>query len=459
MKKIIKKLKKCLCLTLSIFLLASNVQVFGQEIPIMSYIESMSEFDKDIESLRKIFQGIEEHYANPKKALGGLWSHFFDYARDFETKYTNFMNVNIKNYEYIKEYAINNNYEDIVKILSEEQSFIDQKIIKLEELLPKDAVQIKVSGTRSERLIEEAKSKKYSAYSIGYDETVAVWIKDEDVVKIKGYIEHYREEIERMSKIGNLNTKVRNQIVREHITPADILEYTYKTGMLPKEKAGVKLTLEAMDADVSVASLVKSIRSYLTEFGTKIKDVKYYPVASLTRELNGMTLAERTQYVNELTELNSGSKAFIKDLNELDRPTKRYVGKSITKGNWALPLIGSILVAATITELRAENNFSASANLPLMKKKIEDGEASPAEKWQFYTNKRTEELVKTDPVHTLNFVQLASQAYQEEQALEEKVAEEENNKVQLNDTINTMIINGYNNSGELIKNLNIGSLE
>ena len=88
MKKIIKKLKKCLCLTLSIFLLASNVQVFGQEIPIMSYIESMSEFDKDIESLRKIFQGIEEHYANPKKALGGLWSHFFDYARDFETKYT-----------------------------------------------------------------------------------------------------------------------------------------------------------------------------------------------------------------------------------------------------------------------------------------------------------------------------------------------------------------------------------
>ena len=94
-----------------------------------------------------------------------------------------------------------------------------------------------------------------------------------------------------------------------------------------------------------------------------------------------------------------------------------------------------------------------------MKKKIEDGEASPAEKWQFYTNKRTEELVKTDPVHTLNFVQLASQAYQEEQALEEKAAEEENNKVQLNDTINTMIINGYNNSGELIKNLNIGSLE
>ena len=226
---------------------------------------------------------------------------------------------------------------------------------------------------------------------------------------------------------------------------------------MPKEKAGIKLTLEAMDADVSVTSLVKNIRKYLTDFGTKIKDVKYYPTASLTRELKGMTLAERAKYVDELTELKSGSKTFISDFKKLDRPSKRYVGKSITKGMWELPLIGAIITAAIITEITADNNFNPAYTASIkdiseMKNKIENGEATLQEQWLFYTDERNESLIQKDAVHTLHFVKLASMVYAEEQVIIEE-EKETNNKIE------TTFIKKYNNSKErIVKDLKAGSL-
>ncbi len=230
------------------------------------------------------------------------------------------------------------------------------------------------------------------------------------------------------------------------VNPEDVMEYAYKNGMLPKEKAGIKLTLEAMDGDVPLATLVKNIRLYLTEFGTKIKDVKFYPAVSLTRELKGMSLAERTEYVNELTDLQKGSKTFVEDFGKLDRPTKRYVSKSITKGFWVLAGLGAIATAVYITDVAADNHFNSgytisNRELATIGKKIEDGTANIKEKFAFFTNPNSQRFVETDPVYTLNLVQLASDVYAADELLKDvrKAQEQE-----INGDVEQNILNNLN---------------
>ncbi|MBQ2312565.1 MAG: hypothetical protein II183_00175, partial [Elusimicrobiaceae bacterium] len=213
-------------------------------------------------------------------------------------------------------------------------------------------------------------------------------------------------------------------------------------GMLPKEKAGVKLVLEAKDADITITTLVKSIHSYLTKFGAGIKDVKYYPIASLTRELNGMNLAERTKYVEGLTDLQKGSQTFIKDFEKLDPYSKRYIGKNITKGFWPLAIVGAILTANYISNAMAENHCNNTTvkqkNLAEIGKKIEEGTANKSEKWIFFTNPISQGFVETDPVYTLNFVKLAADVYRAENFLDqiktEEVKQQHNIENKLRDT-------------------------
>ncbi len=438
MKTILLKLRKCLCLTLSIFLLASNMQVFAQEAPGFDSFQNMK---TNLESLKKSFERLEKHYTNPKEALKYYTKDFCNYATAFEKQY---MEVRNEYINWCKQ--INTDVRAMETFSMKDLPLKEENKMIFKNLFDKDPIEIRVSGGYAESIINEMKNRKYAIYERGsMGETFGTYIADSNVEKIYEYINFYKNSIGDMSDKVEIITQIQNKTGRTIITPIEILEYAYKNDMLPKEKAGVKLTLEAMDADVSVNSLVKSIRKYLTDFGTKVKDVKYYPEESLMRELEGMTLAERTKYVDELTELQSGSKEFIKDFNKLDRPAKRYISKNITGGAWVS--VGLVVGLTLLFELIPQNSNANNINKSLeimdtlddISYKIENGEATMAEMLYFYTIPENEYLILKDPVHTLNFVKLAQGAMEAEEILE---AEKEN-KAKENKAIENSILKNY----------------
>ena len=463
MKTIISKLKKCLCLTLSIFLLTSNMQVFAQEAKELDFvkenldlitkeldlIKDTYEFDQNINNLRNILEKeIKLSIEDP-----------IEYLREvsFEAKEGTFYPKSIKNFmsEYKvtreKYYALSCSTKDIIEkgVLSE-LSYKYNGNLRLLNKSEKEMLDISVAFPPVRHAYdvlnaaEPANKILANTYCIvPHGRFRVTWINNEDIPKLIQSVKYFENKIDEMKAGLTKIYKARGELLRHTFTPADILEYAYKNGILPKEKAGIKLTLEAMDADVSVNSLVKSIRKYLTEFGTKVKSEKYS--ASLTKKLKGMTLAERAKYVDELTELKLGSKTFISDFEKLDSSAKKYVGKAITKGMWELPLIGAIITAAIITEITADNNFNPAYTASIkdiseMKNKIENGEATLQEQWLFYTDERNESLIQKDAVHTLHFVKLAQGAMEAEEILLEA---EKENKAQENKAIENSILKNY----------------
>ena len=451
MKTILLKLRKCLCLTLSIFLLASNMQVFAQEAIVLDEISLDFELsakkmiNRTAEIKRLINEPAREYSNRYEPHLANRIENFISNVERMKELYEDFIikENNITHYgkmsslseksamDILASEYINNDYYFAISSIREQDKIIFNKLnyfIKIFQNVP-----VKV-GNNDNPLVT-LKSRLSEENSKELDNCISYLEKRFSPSEAIKDFQRYKQEV--YPKISSYFEKA--------VSSTEILEYAYKNGMLPKEKAGVKLTLEAMDADVSSNSLVKNIRKYLTDFGTKIKDVKYYPEESLMRELEGMTLAERTKYVDELTELQSGSKEFIKDFNKLDRPAKRYVGKNIIHGTWVS--IGLMVGLTLLFELIPQNSNANNINKSLeimdtlddISYKIENGEATMAEILYFYTIPENEYLILKDPVHTLNFVKLAQGAMEAEEILE---AEKEN-KAKENKAIENSILKNY----------------
>ena len=417
-----------------ILLLTSNVQIFGQEQSIQLFY-GMEDFIREIIDIDNHLFELYEKLEDPRKLLENFQEecysreqlcnekeNFLKELQEVSNQYGNKMTQ----YDYYLNIYRRTNKNELLEELSrpyfdptfnsEMLNYKEREIIL--EMLP-------------EQLIQEGRLSDYFRHKHVYvlpeikfnQANRDIYILHENVFKARIAIEHMRDMIRKMNRNIKFFRKTEAALIRQKYTPLDIMEYAYKSGMLPKEKAGVKLTLEAMDADVALGTLVKNIRVYLTEFGTKIKNVKFYPAASLTRELKGMSLAERTEYVNELTDLERYSKTFIDDFEKLDRPARRYVGKSITKGFWVLAGLGAIATAAYITDIAADNHFSKNTISPrevgIIAKNIENGTATIREKFAFFTHPATEEYVKKDTVYTLSLVQFASDIYAADELLQE----------------------------------------
>ena len=442
MKKIIIYLGKYFCLMLGILLFTSNVKIFGQEQSIQLFY-GMEDFISEINEIEphlfNLYQKLEDPYELLKKfqeecstkeqlydGKGNLLKELQEVSIQYSNKtaqYDYYFNIykRTHNNELLEE--LSRPYFDPA-FNSEMLNYKERETIL--EMLPKQLIQ--------EGNDYFAKKYIYVLPEIKFNQASrAIYIESKDVFNARIAIEHMQDMIRKMNRNIKLFRKTEAALIRQNYTPLDIMEYAYKKGMLPKEKAGVKLTLEAMDADVALGTLVKNIRAYLTEFGTKIKDVKFYPAASLTRELKGMSLAERTEYVEGLVDLEKGSKTFVDDFTKLDPYAKRYVGKNITKGFWVLAGLGVITTAAYITDVAADNHFSKNTISPrelgIIAKNIENGTATIREKFAFFTHPATEEYVKKDPVYTLSLVQLASDIYAADELLQEaKKAQEQKTK-------------------------------
>lgn len=486
MKQIINKLKKYFCLMLGISLLASNVQIFGQEIEksvivedqlvrdrIITDMENFISISDDINKLEKDMLKLEKIIENPQNKIDKMM-HLNPFLRET----TAVLNMDIR--KLLWEYrTIYERYALYVSSLSNQDVMDKEKLLMLRYIQRDNEQLIKESESISKLFPEKIFNYDYlipdrdlyngKIFSIQHrqfrkiDGDRAVSIYKKDFSQLKRGVAKIKDNINEMKRVIRLAEKAKAELLRQTYTPKYIMEYAFKTGMLPTEKACIKLTLEAMDASVPVDVLAKSIMAYLKEFGSKVRNVKYYNVVKFNDQLAGLSLAKRTEYVEEITDLTRtrGTRKFIHDFEKLDDPSKKYIGKNITQGFWKpLVIVGAIATAAYITDVVADNRYNnatmSQRDLMAIANKIENGTADKAEKYIFFTNPVSEKFVATDPVYTLQFVKFASDVYQAEQVLDEMQAKE-TQKIQ--DNIENTIINNYQKTSErLNKDSQLGTL-
>ena len=512
MKQIINKLKQSLCLMLGICLLTSSVPVFAQEVPYTpDLIQSMfEETTVNFESLEQSLAELEKFVNNPQKyldeivktedklqisnAITRLSSHFASenekkamkevhpfselndsFTRALET-YKNICqhyqcNVDLSNgineKGVLKELA--RRYTDPKYLDPSEITLSKEEIETIENIFPKEMLQLKYFDLyiHSEfSTFEYLSEKKYNAsktsYISGrfYDGTI-VWVEEKDFEQMKQGVKFLKAEVEKMKQNIALINRVKAELLRQKYTPAQVMEYAFKEGMLPKAKDSVKLIAQAMDPVIKVPELVNYMTEHLKAFekGT-FKDIKYYPVEGLMKELEGMSIAERAKYVEGLTDLEKGSQTFLKDMEKLDPYSRRYVAESIKQGFWPVAALAALITVYTIVSANADNHFNKATKsqreLAEIGKKIENGIADRAEKWIFFTNPISKQFVETDPVYTLHFVKLASDVYQAEELLKEMKAAE--TKQQKQDVENTFMDSYQKISDKLAKDPQLGTL-
>ena len=453
MKQIIHEFKKYFCLTLGICLITSSVPSFSQETDFLEPIllrdikEYNLAFGKQLEDLTLFINGIGMR----DTLIDELIEKYNALIKEEDKILSRTKLVNLYYREPLEIIAFNK-YIDLGGLEALETMRLQDRILLnkiktsfyfVENKYPKVVFEPAYGILGKERSEEFKNCIKYFEKRFGEDKIYEA-LKNDFAAYNRG-----------------LYPKMTEFFIKTGVDPVEVLRIAYKElDMFPKEKAGIKLVVDAMDSDILVPKLVEKIRSYLTNFGKGIRDVKWYPPESIAKELEAMSIAKRTQYTYEITELKPGSKNFIKDVKKLDVPGKRYVIKNITQGLWPLAIVGAIATAAYITTLSAENHYNnttkSQRELAEIGKKIENGTATKAEKYVFFTNPISKQFVETDPVYTLNFVKLAYDVYQADKLLNEIKSEEAQRQQQ--DVENEFMNNYQKTSDILAKDLQIGTL-
>ena len=449
MKTIISKLRKCLCLTLSIFFLTSNSLIFGQEIsnnPIVNdlllrFTNNTKDITNDVRHLRYLLkEDITTMISyNNKAQVHNLY---------------NFRHLFIQTLYKIDK-TLYNLYDIEEKIISLTDSDFDTQMLQV--FIKRRDNDILIKLFRFSELFYSNESRATNPFG-------PVWFSMKDILsrselqELEGYLAYLEnrfpdalsvktvEDLRYHEKEIYIKT---TKFFHENASSADILKHVFKNGMSSQEQAGIKLSLEAMDSDVPVNALVKNIRQYLTDFANEVNNNKYLSTENLTKQLKEMTFTERTEYVAELTKVKSGTKAFMSEFNKLDKLSQRNVSKNIIHGTWVS--IGLIAGLTLLFELIPQNSNANNINksfeivdaLDDISYKIENGEATMPEMLYFYTIPENENLILKDPVHTLNFVKLTEGVMAAEEILEaEKENQEEETKA-TNEKVENSILKRY----------------
>ncbi|MBO4708016.1 MAG: hypothetical protein J5594_05635, partial [Elusimicrobiaceae bacterium] len=262
MEKMMIKLNKFIYLIINIILLISNTSAFAQEadfltLPSVGNIKLYNQhFISEIEDLDWVFaHNFAMHDKGPRCLKQAEdWYEKMIAEEDNILLYTRAIDV------------ANKDAMDIVAYTK----YLANKNTKLLEFV---RLWDKIAFQKLKTIVDFIISEGYIHPTFSYYQLIG----PEKTKEFKNYIEYFQNRFSDdnfykgiKKDINTYHKKVYDKMVslfRENIKPAEIMEYAFKNGMLPKEKAGVKLVLEAKDADVSVTTLVKGIRSYLTRFG------------------------------------------------------------------------------------------------------------------------------------------------------------------------------------------------
>ena len=429
MKQIITKFKKYICLIIFIILFFSNIPTFAQEADFLAPLSMgnvMPYSQNFIAQIDDLYWQFNSNY--------GMYDRGRRWIKNSPTWYKQLIAEEDRILFYTR--ALDVADKDAMEIITYTKYLYNGTSESLNTLRLQDQIVLK----KLKELIELIINEEYLNTELPYSELIG----PKKTNEFKNCIIYFKNRFASKNFYDSLKASVISYnstiyttkmvpFFKNTVDPIDILKYAYLEILPQKQKAGIELMFSAMDTQILKHELTSKMMKYLTDFGEGITDLKFYNLTYLRGMLKGKNIAQRTKYVEEITQLQPGSKNFIQDVGKLKLPANRYVRKSITDGLWPLGIICAIITTASITDVIAENHYNKATvsqrDLAEIGKKIENGTATKAEQWLFFTNPISENFVATDPVYTLNFTKLALDIYQAENFLKEiKTKETEQQK-------------------------------
>ena len=209
------------------------------------------------------------------------------------------------------------------------------------------------------------------------------------------------------TKVSDINTYA-TRMAREYLKPADVLLAAY-SDLTAAQKIAFRANLKLREHPERLGSVIRDIRRYLRT--TNPNNSPVFSFFRLLRELRGMNMVERENYVAYLTDLKSGHKQLLQDIGTLEGSTVRKLTVKKMMKIAPMLIIGTILVATTITEVNAQNKFSnqtmSHRNLKNISDNIKKGDVSLTEAMEYYSNPASESEIVKDIDHAFNFALLA----------------------------------------------------
>ena len=171
--------------------------------------------------------------------------------------------------------------------------------------------------------------------------------------------------------------------------------------MKPEEVRFVEVLKQAKAGNLTRLQMAKELRKYLTAIGSKRANS---PILGLMRHASYKTLKSN---------LTPKTEKFIKDFPELLEEGSTVSSRVAKKGLRVGPLavVGVLLTAALITEVRSDNHFGvetvSNRQLVNLQRSIDNGTAGDADIVMFYSNPQSDKLTAEDTKHFIKSITLA----------------------------------------------------
>ena len=414
MKNTMKRnIKIILFLSIGFLLLFLSVQIFAQEEQATRAISSreMAELEKEFTDVREMLSSFREYFNKKlsgfeikrKKYFNGnlLWDHIClaqEKADKLDKAYISLLD---KTYSYA-DYILEEEGNTALKRLTYKYLGIPGVTIKNYHL-EEGSILEKIHGILYE--VERAwfGAQSYQKIVLAAQEqenTINDLLNtlDERLIEVEGVL---NRSIERNNEIYIDNMR---EIIEKHITNDDVLKYAIRT-ISEEEREAIGLLIEKNNLKASKLELAVGIRKYLIE-------ENYKNVPSVFKSLKAGVL--ETWGAKEL-EKKVGSKyeQLIKDFPIIRNG--RYVSPKYTIRKimrlTPLMVVGAVLTAGAITEIRSNNSFSKKSlcarKMKNLKEKIDRGEASFVESAVYYSDEASSSIISKDASHLINAISLA----------------------------------------------------
>ena len=399
MKNISLKIKQFFCLVLSFILLTPPGTLFAQNMDLTMHIPA--NLTKDMTSINLSLYEAQEAFDNLVKALDSnskdvpiLLSKYKEKAGIAAQNYFNYV-TNLRSFE---RYLDDISDVGVLKRLAQQYAKRQNKIPTLYNI--KENIIIGHFRNKIARLNE---SNIYDISKIDIQELSDIHSKLITKFEDDLFLD-YSKLHTKLAKINEESAR----IIREYYQPTDVLLAAYED-LRANEKIAFRANLNLREHPERLGTVIKDIRKYLRK--TNLSGRPGFSFFRLLRELRGMNMVERENYVAYLTDLKPGQKQLLKDIGALeDRGVRKLTTKKMLKAG-PLMIIGTILVATTISEVSAQNTFSRntinSSKLKEISDDIKAGNVSPTDAIEYYSSAASESAILKDIDHALSFAEFA----------------------------------------------------
>lgn len=437
--------KKHLCILLGIILLITNTQIFSQEENITSIVskEEITELSSLAKKIRVEYKMTLHNitstsniisatptleYNNPYilempinnsykvyyKQINELAEHLQTFQNQIRQIYGRYINA-LPEGTYLKKVTANYINERMNTLFKTQNKYLE-KLLSISDIIAEYPPIEDISPIIKNVYFHNSKSKNnYIKQQYARDSRVRnEFIKD--LADNQNYYQSaFSEDMERLIKqLEKVETSFSKETIEffstGNHTAEEVLRY-FET-RLPENQKAVLFALRISDEGTTIKQLIPHIRYYLKQTNRRLWKLDKFSAEKLATKISKMTLAERTNFIDDLLDFTPETKALRSEIRQAEKTVgKKIVSRSKIKLSGTFMAIGAFLVASTITEITADNNFNQSigpARLAQIRKKIHNGQIlSLQEMSAYYTDERNTAEIMKDPMGLLEVFEIA----------------------------------------------------